>query len=197
MTKRLIGLTGGIASGKSAVAQRFEQLGADVIDTDVIAREVVEPGQPALLDISEHFGSDVLQADGRLNRAVLREKVFANANERIWLEALLHPLIRQTVLMRAEESCNKLVILVVPLLFETGQYQQIDMSLVVDVDTQTQRRRVQARDGVSAKQVEQVLAAQLTREERLNRADRVIDNTGSLEQLYAQVDSLYAELIEN
>lgn len=194
MTKCLIGLTGGIASGKSAVATRLEQLGAEVIDTDLIARELVDPGQPALASISAHFGADLLQADGALNRAALREKIFANPDERRWLEALLHPLIRQTALARAAQSNKPLVVLVVPLLFESGQYQQTALNIVVDVDMNTQRQRVLTRDGVTPEQVDQIIAAQMSREMRLQKADRVIDNSGTLEQLYAQVDTLYAEL---
>jgi len=194
VAKRLIGLTGGIASGKSAVATRLEQLGAEVIDTDQIARAIVEPGQPALASISAHFGTDLLQADGALDRAALRAKIFANPDERSWLEALLHPLIRQTALARAAQSKKTLVVLVVPLLFETGQYQQTALNIVVDVDINTQRQRVLTRDGVSPEQVDQILAAQMSREMRLQKADRVIDNSGTLEQLFAQVDTLYAEL---
>jgi len=194
VAKRLIGLTGGIASGKSAVATRLEQLGAEVIDTDQIARALVEPGQPALASISAHFGTDLLQADGALDRAALRAKIFANPDERSWLEALLHPLIRQTALARAAQSKKTLVVLVVPLLFETGQYQQTALNIVVDVDINTQRQRVLTRDGVSPEQVDQILAAQMSREMRLQKADRVIDNSGTLEQLFAQVDTLYAEL---
>lgn len=194
MAKRLIGLTGGIASGKSAVADRLAQLGADIIDTDQISREVVAPGQPALVEIAEHFGSEVISEDGSLNRAVVREKVFANPDERKWLEELLHPLIRQTAMERAASSTASLAVLVVPLLFESGQYRQTDLNVVVDVSVEKQRERVLARDGVDAEQVEQILKAQMNRDARLEKADRVIDNSGTLDQLRAQVDALYAEL---
>lgn len=194
MAKRLIGLTGGIASGKSAVADRLAQLGADIIDTDQISREVVAPGQPALVEIAEHFGPEVISEDGSLNRAVVREKVFANPDERKWLEELLHPLIRRTAMERAASSTASLAVLVVPLLFESGQYKQTDLNVVVDVSEDTQRKRVLARDGVNAEQVEQILKAQMSRDTRLEKADRVIDNSGTLEQLRAQVDALYAEL---
>ena len=194
MAKRLIGLTGGIASGKSAVADRLTELGADIIDTDQISREVVAPGQPALVDISEHFGAQIIAEDGSLNRAALRERVFANPDERRWLESLLHPLIRKTAMERAETSAAPLTVLVVPLLFESGQYTQTDLNVVVDVAVDAQRQRVLARDGVDAEQVEQILKAQMSREARLEKADRVIDNSGTLEKLYAQVDALYAEL---
>lgn len=195
MAKRLIGLTGGIASGKSAVADRLAQLGADIIDTDLISREVVAPGQPALVEIAEHFGPEVIAYDGSLNRAVVREQVFANPDERKWLEDLLHPLIRKTAIGRAQTSTASLAVLVVPLLFESGQYKQTNLNVVVDVSEDTQRQRVLARDGVNAEQVEQILKAQMSRAARLEKADRVIDNSGTLEQLYAQVDALFAELI--
>ena len=194
MARKLIGLTGGIASGKSAVANRLAELGAEIIDTDLISREVVEPGTPALAQIVEHFGSEVIAENGTLNRAVLREKVFADPEERKWLEGLLHPLIRKTARDRATASTAELAVLVVPLLFESGQYKQTDLNLVVDVPVEVQRERVLARDGVDVEQVEQILKAQMSREARLEKADRVIDNSGSLEQLYQQVDALYAEL---
>ena len=195
MARKLIGLTGGIASGKSAVANRLAELGAEIIDTDLISREVVEPGTPALAQIAAHFGPEVIAEDGTLNRAVVREKVFANPNERKWLEALLHPLIRQTAMDRAQRSQARLAVLVVPLLFESGQYQHTDLNLVVDVSVDLQRQRVLARDAVSEDQVEQILSAQMSRAARLEKADRVIENSGTLEQLFAQVDALYAELV--
>ena len=195
MARLLIGLTGGIASGKSAVANRLAELGAEIIDTDLISREVVEPGTPALAQIAAHFGPEVIAEDGTLNRAVVREKVFANPSERQWLEALLHPLIRQTAMDRAQRSQARLAVLVVPLLFESGQYQNTDLKLVVDVPVDVQRQRVLARDAVSEDQVEQILSAQMSRAARLEKADRVIENSGTLEQLFAQVDSLYAELV--
>jgi dephospho-CoA kinase len=195
MARKLIGLTGGIASGKSAVANRLAELGAEIIDTDLISREVVEPGTPALAQIAVHFGPEVIAEDGTLNRAVVREKVFANLSERKWLEALLHPVIRQTALDRAQRSQAQLAVLVVPLLFESGQYQHTDLNLVVDVPVDVQRQRVLARDVVSEDQVEQILGAQMSRGARLEKADRVIENSGTLEQLFAQVDALYAELV--
>lgn len=195
MARKLIGLTGGIASGKSAVANRLAELGAEIIDTDLISREVVEPGTPALAQIAVHFGPEVIAEDGTLNRAVVREKVFANPSERKWLEALLHPVIRQTALDRAQRSQAQLAVLVVPLLFESGQYQHTDLNLVVDVPVDVQRQRVLARDAVSEDQVEQILSAQMSRAARLEKADRVIENSGTLEQLFAQVDALYAELV--
>lgn len=191
----ILGLTGGIASGKSAAADRLASLGATLVDTDLISREVVEPGQPALSQIEQHFGSDVIQEDGSLNRAALRERVFQDPNERQWLEALLHPLIRQTAIDRAVNAKTAIAVVVVPLLFESGHYQEIDASLVIDVPVELQRQRTLNRDGVSEAQVDSILAAQMDRQSRIERADYVISNTGTLEALYSQVDALYHQLI--
>lgn len=191
MSKFILGLTGGIASGKSAAAKRFEVLGAAVIDTDQIARDVVQPGQPALETIMAHFGSSILKSDASLNRAVLREIIFNNPNERLWLEALLHPIIRETALNSAHQANNDLAVLVVPLLFESGHYKEIQASVVIDVPETVQRERTLSRDGVSAEQIEAILSAQMSRHDRLNNADYVIDNTGTLEQLNHRVDELF------
>jgi dephospho-CoA kinase len=191
----ILGLTGGIASGKTAAADRLESLGATLVDTDIISREVVEPGQPALTQIEQHFGPEVIQEDGQLNRAALRERVFQDPNERQWLEALLHPLIRQTTMERALNAGTPIVVVVVPLLFESGHYQEIDASLVIDVPVELQRQRTLNRDAVSEAQVDSILAAQMDRQSRIDRADYVISNTGTLDELYSQVDALYHQLI--
>jgi len=191
----ILGLTGGIASGKTAAADRLESLGATLVDTDLISREVVEPGQPALTQIEQHFGPDVIQGDGGLNRGALREKVFQDSKERQWLVELLHPLIRQTAIDRALSASTPIVVVVVPLLFESGHYQEIDASLVIDVPVELQRQRTLNRDGVSDTQVDSILAAQMDRQSRLNRADYVISNAGTLDELYSQVDALYHQLI--
>ena len=191
----ILGLTGGIASGKTAAADRLASLGATLVDTDLISREVVEPGQPALTQIEQHFGSEVIQEDGYLNRAVLREKVFQDPKERQWLETLLHPLIRKTTIDRALSANTPIAVVVVPLLFESGHYQEIDASLVIDVPVELQRQRTLSRDGVSETQVGSILAAQMDRKSRIERADYVISNTGTLDELYSQVDALYHQLI--
>jgi dephospho-CoA kinase len=191
----ILGLTGGIASGKTAAADRLESLGATLVDTDLISREVVEPGQLALTQIEQHFGADVIQDDGHLNRAVLRERVFQDPSERRWLETLLHPLIRQTAIDRAMNAKTAIAVVVVPLLFEIGHYQEIDASLVIDVPVELQRKRTLNRDGVSEAQVDSILAAQMDRQSRIERADYVISNTGTLDELYSQVDALYHQLI--
>jgi dephospho-CoA kinase len=191
----ILGLTGGIASGKSAAADRLASLGATLVDTDLISREVVEPGQPALTRIEQHFGSDVIQEDSSLNRSALRERVFQDPNERQWLEALLHPLIRQTAIDRAMNAKTAMAVLVVPLLFESGHYQEIDASLVIDVPIELQRQRTLERDGVAEAQVDAILSAQMDRQSRIDSADYVISNTTTLEALYSQVDALYHQLI--
>ena len=194
MAKFILGLTGGIASGKSAAADTFALLGAAVVDTDQISREVVEPGTPALEAIEKHFGPEVINADHTLNRGALRECVFADVEERRWLESLLHPAIRKTSIARAKKAPNDIAILVVPLLFESGQYQNVDATLVIDVPLEVQRARTLARDGVSAAQVEAILAAQMERSSRLAQADYVIENSGSLDDLQQRVCDLYSQL---
>ncbi len=191
----ILGLTGGIASGKTAAADRLASLGATLVDTDLISREVVEPGQPALTQIEQHFGSDVIQDDGHLNRSALRERVFQDPSERRWLETLLHPLILKTAIDRALSSSTPIAVVVVPLLFESGHYQEIDASLVIDVPVKLQRQRTLNRDGVSEAQVDSILAAQMDRQSRIERADYVISNTGTLDELYSEVDALYHQLI--
>ena len=195
MTPFVLGLTGGIASGKTAAADRLASLGATLVDTDLISREVVEPGQLALTQIEQHFGPEVIQQDGYLNRAVLREKVFQDPAERQWLEALLHPLIRQTAIDRAQNAETPIAVVVVPLLFESGHYQEINASLVIDVPVELQRQRTLSRDGVSETQVDSILAAQMDRQSRIDRADYVISNAGTLDELYSQVDALYYQLM--
>ncbi|SEG70654.1 dephospho-CoA kinase [Marinobacterium lutimaris] len=191
-----VGLTGGIGSGKSAAANMFAGLGVPVVDADLIAREVVEPGEPALELIAEHFGNDVIQSDGCLDRRALRERVFAEVSERKWLEQLLHPLINQRIRERLAASEAPYVMLVSPLLIESGQVDLVDRVIVVDVDKQTQIERTLTRDKVSAEQVEKILASQCSRVERTRRADHLLDNGGSLKHLREQVESLHRQLID-
>lgn len=186
-----IGLTGGIASGKSTVADAFEALGVPVIDTDVIARQVVEPGQPALKEIADAFGDGVLTESGELDRAALRELVFAVDDARKLLEAILHPVIREETVKQARAAGGDYQVIVVPLLSESPLKLFVDRVLVVDCDRQTQIDRLMARDGGSREAAERILAAQATREQRLEIADDVIRNDGSLEALVEQVDRLH------
>lgn len=188
----IIGLTGGIGSGKSAAAARFaEAHGIHVVDADIKARVVVEPSRPALHSIVDRFGDAVLQPDGSLNRAVLREKVFQQPNERRWLEQLLHPLIHDEIVRDLAAADSPYALLVSPLLVESGQHQLAQRVLVVDVPEALQIARTTARDNVPEQQVRAILQAQAQREERLQHAHDVITNDRDLAALYEQVDALH------
>jgi dephospho-CoA kinase len=193
------GLTGGIGSGKSAASDCFVSLGVPVIDADRVARLVVEPGSDALNKIAAHFGEQVIQADGSLNRAALRRIVFANERERNWLEALLHPLIRDHILDTLEqldEQGHPYAILASPLLLETDQHLLVSKVIVVDCPEALQISRTMARDKIEEAQVRQILAAQMPREERLKHADFVLDNSGSEDQLREAVNALHPQLLQ-
>ncbi|TBU78748.1 dephospho-CoA kinase [Phytopseudomonas daroniae] len=187
-----LGLTGGIGSGKSAVAEHFVELGVDLIDADQAARWVVEPGRPALAAIAEHFGEQVLQADGQLNRSALRERIFADPAQRRWLENLLHPLIAQEVAQFLARAQSPYAILVSPLLIESGQYKLTQRVLVVDVPEQLQIERTMRRDQLSVEQVQAILAVQATRTERLRHADDVLTNDRDLTWMKSEVERLHA-----
>jgi len=185
-----LGLTGGIGSGKTQVANLLADLGASVIDTDLIAHQLTAAGGRAIEPIQKAFGDEVIEASGALNRARMRELVFAEPARRAELEAILHPLIGQTARQEAEQAVGLYVVFVVPLLVESGRWrQQIDQLCVVDCDQETQIERVQARSGIELVTIQRILAAQATREQRLAVADDVIDNskTVSLEALKKQV----------
>jgi len=186
-----IGLTGGIASGKTAVSDLFKQLGVPVIDTDVIAREVVMPGQPALQDIAARFGASMIQADGQLDRNKLREIVFSNNELRESLEAILHPRIRQNTLEQADQVDAPYLIIVVPLLFETDFHTLVDRTLVVHTPSEVQKARLISRDGASELLADQIIASQLDTDERISRADDAIENAGSFAELEAKVQQLH------
>lgn len=187
----VIGLTGGIGSGKTAVSDRFARHGAPVVDTDQLARELVEPGQAALAEIVAHFGPGCLDDAGRLHRARLRERVFADAEGRRRLEAILHPRIRTRVRERVAALTTPYCVIVIPLLAETGKMDLMDRVLVVDAPETEQIRRVMARDRVSETQARRILAAQAGRAQRLALADDVLENVGDLEALDRQVAFLH------
>lgn len=191
-----IGLTGGIGSGKSVASNRFAELGAAVIDTDLLSRELVEPGQPALNEIVAEFGTSVLDARGHLDRARLRERVFADEAARKRLEAILHPRIRAEMLRRAERSDAPYVVFVIPLLFETGQQSLVDRVLLIDVPETLQRARVADRDGLQAGQIDAILAAQTDRATRLRLADDVICNDTNLDDLENAVRALHERYLQ-
>ena len=187
----ILGLTGGIGSGKSAVAEQFGRLGVHWVDADHAARWVVEPGKPALQRIVEHFGDAVLTPTGELNRAALRAQVFGNADERKWLEQLLHPLIRQEIAEHLARTQSPYSILVSPLLIEAGQYRQTNRVLVVDVPESLQVQRAMRRDQSSEAQIRAILNAQASREDRLRHADDVLVNDRDLAWLEAEVQRLH------
>lgn len=192
----LIGLTGGIGSGKSTVAELFRQLGAGYVDADVVAREVVAPGTPALAAIAAHFGSSLLLADGSLDRNALRQRIFADSAAKTWLEQLLHPAIRQQLFSQLQALTTPYALLVAPLLLENHLDQFCDRICVVDVAEQIQLTRTMARDQNNAEQVKAIMAAQLGRQQKLARADDIIDNNGSLAQLTEQITHLHKKYLE-
>lgn len=191
-----VGLTGGVASGKSAVADAFVELGAALVDTDAVAREVVAKGTPGLAAVVEAFGETVRDADGELDRRALRRIVFDDPQARQRLERILHPLIRERTLAAAEAARGPYVLIAVPLLVETGFGELVDRVLVVDCPPELQAERLIERDGVDAAAAESMIAAQAGRDTRLAAADDVIDNGGTLEQTHAQVRTLHERYIE-
>ncbi|MCW0312480.1 Dephospho-CoA kinase [Pantoea ananatis] len=186
-----VALTGGIGSGKSTIAGYFAASGVDIIDADVIAREVVEPGTPALQAIIVRYGDAILTEEGTLQRSRLREIIFATPDEKNWLNALLHPLINARTQQLKAQAASPYVLWVVPLLVENRLQRQADRVLVVDTDEETQLRRTLQRDNVSLEQAKRILAAQATRQQRLDCADDIIDNSGAPEKALPQVAKLH------
>jgi dephospho-CoA kinase len=190
-----VGLTGGIASGKSFVADLFAEQGVPVIDTDLLARDVVAPGEPALAEIEAEFGGQILTAEGHLDRRALRDLVFADANHRRRLEAIVHPRIRRETEAAADRADGPYQLLVVPLLVETGFADLTDRVLVVDCPETLQRKRLMARDNEDPLQVERILGAQAPRQVRLDAADDIIDNGGSAAATRRQVENLHQQYL--
>ena len=191
----IIGLTGGIGSGKTAVSDTFKSLGIDIVDADVSSRLVVEKGQPALDEIQAHFGDGILDSENNLDRAKLREIIFKNPQERVWLEKLLHPKIAKHIKDQLENSDSPYCILVSPLLLETEQKSYCSFVLVVDVPEESQVARTAKRDGVSEEQVKNIISAQIDREKRLKQADEIIINDGSMEELKEKVVVLHTKYL--
>ncbi|WP_336289826.1 dephospho-CoA kinase [Aeromonas dhakensis] len=188
----VVAITGGIGSGKTTVANQFAELGIEVVDADIVAREVVEPGSPALAAIAAHFGADVIAPDGRLDRRQLRERVFTDPQAKGWLNALLHPLIRSEMQRQCAAARSPYCLLVVPLLVENRLTALANRVLVIDVDEATQIERTCRRDGVSREQAEAILAAQASRTERLAAADDVLDNqNGTPEAIKSRIFALH------
>jgi len=190
----VVGITGGIGSGKTQVTDILSGLGVTVVDADVVARQVVAPGMPALEAIATHFGAQVLTADGTLQRSLLREIIFSDPQAKAWLEALLHPLIRATTEAQLAASSGAYAVFVSPLLLETDQRQLVDQVVVVDAQVQQQLQRASQRDNNSNAQIEAIMNKQLSRQERLQGADMVLDNSQSLSHLHDQVIKLHTQL---
>ena len=193
MAQFRVGLTGGIASGKSAADAAFAGLGVVIADADVIARELVEPGQAALAEVVAHFGTDVLGDDGRLDRASLRVRIFAHPADKTALESILHPRIRAELEARTAAAPGDIAIASIPLLTEGGgrdAYPWLDRILVIDVAPETQRARLMARDGIDAELAQQMIAAQASREDRLAIADDVVCNEDTLDTLRSRIAEL-------
>ena len=185
-----VGVTGGIGSGKSAVADYFASQGICIVDADIVARVVVEPGTKALTQITERFGNDIL-INGQLDRGRLRTIIFAAADERKWLENLLHPLIEQQIIEQLGQATSRYAVLVSPLMLETGQQALVDRVLVVDVPEHIQIERTMTRDQMTEEQARQILNSQISREQRLAKAHDVVDNSGSLAQLHQYLEPLH------
>ena len=190
-----VGLTGGIGSGKSEVSRRFEALGITVADADLIARSVVKPGQPALDKISQHFGGVILLPNGGLDRAKLRQIIFGDSRQKLWLEQLLHPLIAAEIDDQLNNAASPYSILSSPLLLESQQWQRVARILVVDTPVATQVKRSCARDSNNEAQIHAIINSQIKRQDRLQRADDVVDNHGNIDALQPQVELLHRQYL--
>jgi dephospho-CoA kinase len=191
----IVGLSGGIGSGKTAVSDRFKALGIHVVDADIAARTIVEPNKPAWENIKDYFGPDVLLADQTLNRAWLRQQVFADEAKRKQLEIFTHPRIREEIIRDLKESTSAYTLLVSPLLIESGQYKLVEKVIIIDVPEEVQIARTCSRDNNDVQQVKRIIAAQLPREQRLAYADWVIDNNLPLKTLDSRIETLHKELL--
>lgn len=196
MSKFVVGLTGGIGSGKTTVANLFAEEGVDLVDADIVAREVVAKGSKGLEAIIAHFGTEVLTEAGELDRAQLRQRVFSDEQQRQWLNQLLHPMIRQEMLSQVENATSDYVIMVVPLLFENGLDRLVNRTLVVDISPELQISRTVKRDNVDATQVNNIINSQCSRSEKLARADDVIDNQGEISKLKQEVQALHQRYLQ-
>lgn len=192
----VVGVTGGIGSGKTTATDHFASLGIDIVDADIASRVVVEPGKPALHAIAEHFGPDILHPDGQLNRAELRQRIFLDSDEKLWLEALLHPRIAEEINQSLHNASSPYVIFVSPLMVESGQKKLCDRLLVIDVPEELQIHRTTARDSNDREQVERIMASQASRTDRLKYADDIIENHGDVDALQRQVEALHQQYLE-
>ena len=191
----IIGLTGGIGSGKTAVSDLFKELGITIVDADLASRVVVQKGREELNKISEHFGRDILNSNGELDRAQLRDIIFNSEEEKLWLESLLHPAIASQIQKELDSSNSPYTVLVSPLLLETNQRNFCNKVLVVDVPEEIQIQRTTERDNVSEEQIKSIISSQIDRDSRLEQADEVIVNDGSIQDLENKVQELHEKFI--
>lgn len=193
----IVGLTGGIGSGKTVASQWFEQQGIYVVDADIVAREVVQIGQPALQHIKDHFGDWALLEDGTLNRRALREHIFQHPEARQQLEHITHPLIRERIIQQLQQENNSpYKILVSPLLFETQQYELVHRTLLIDVDESMQLQRASQRDTQSIDQIKQIIASQFPRYKKQQLSDDIVLNQGDKDMLYHQLNQLHQQYLQ-
>ena len=191
----IVGLTGGIGSGKSTVSQGFQALGIKVVDADYASRAVVEPGMSALSEIAQHFGDNFLLTNGELDRAALRAVIFANAEEKYWLERLLHPLIRDWIVGQLQSDRGPYVILESPLLFETNQFQLVNTVLLIDLPVELQLERASMRDSSEIEQIQHIIDSQMSRKEKLSKADWIFDNALNQDTMIKRIETLHAEFL--
>ncbi|CAA0083032.1 Dephospho-CoA kinase [Zhongshania aliphaticivorans] len=196
MSHFIVGLTGGIGSGKSAVSERFAKLGVGIVDADIVSRQVVEPGTAALASIAQHFGKHLLLNNGQLDRAALRQTIFSQPDAKTWLEALLHPLIAAETIKQLNDIRSSYAMYVSPLLVESKQQTMCQRLVVVDVPVKIQLERTMSRDSNEQAQVERIIASQASREERLAAASDVIDNTANFADLDRQVSTLHLQFLK-
>ena len=195
MANWVLGLTGGIGSGKSAVSAMFEELGIQVVDADIVAREVVEPGSVGLTKITAHFGDEILTSNRTLDRAKLRAIIFADESQKQWLNNLLHPLIRESMLNQLKQATSNYVILVAPLLFENGLEKYCNHTLLIDVPVEVQITRTTARDNVSVELAKQIIASQMSRADKQQKAADILDNNRPLEEVKTDVQKLHEKYL--
>ncbi|GAB0109942.1 dephospho-CoA kinase [Pseudoalteromonas distincta] len=192
----VLGLTGGIGSGKTAISNIFEELGITIVDADIIAREVVQPNSIGLNAIITHFGNDILHPDGTLNRLKLRTKIFTNDDEKKWLNTLLHPLIREKILCDLSNATSPYVVLVAPLLFENNLDKYCNHTLLIDVPTAVQIERTVKRDNTTIEQVKSIIASQMPREDKRQKSDDILNNDQKLTQVRAELVELHKNYLQ-
>ncbi|AZZ99552.1 dephospho-CoA kinase [Pseudoalteromonas sp. R3] len=196
MAKWILGLTGGIGAGKTTVSDFLNRLGIVVVDADIVAREVVEPGSDGLAAIVTHFGEQILTTEGTLDRQALRETIFSDEKEKLWLNTLLHPMIREQLLAQLTRAQSDYVILSAPLLFENGLEQYCDKTLLVDVPVEVQIARTCKRDNSQRQQIERIIEAQMSRADKRDKADFILDNDQPIEAMHKQLNTLHQTFLQ-